>query len=533
MRLGRGRRGRRRRGAQWTGVTLSTEQLHWAQRRFGRAGLAARCDARLQDYRDLAAEGRRYDAVVSVEMFEAVGAPTGRLLPHPRALPAPGGRACVQTIVIRRRPLRPLTRARPTSSSSTSSRGMPPSTRVFRAGRRAPAVVRETGLRRRLRAHAARVEAELSERLPAVSGARLRRTLRPPVGLLSRLLRGGVRDRSDPTSCSSRWNMRTDPPSRSVGRWPAPLMLLCAGIGPDVACDATPPAQVVATGWRVQGEATMRFFGMPVYDATLTVPATFSPTPGRRSLALAALPPQPGAARPSPKRSLHEMRRAGAIDERGRALARVPESPSRRTRRRPHRRPLVAGHRHGQPAAQRRSLRARSPTRVRHALLRHLARAAYSEPVCVRALLALRDVSGVAASTSAPRRPLPGASRRWRRPDRAACAARELRRTRRAAGLRRAAAVRSSRSTRRANGACRWRDWGCCCWACASPMRCSIRGSAAGPDRAFAGTRGARGVSAGGATALMVAGVAGLFLVPVPPFAGSAGYGSGPQCCSR
>ena len=87
-------------GARVTGVTLSTEQLAWAQKRLQDQGLGERADLRLQDYRDIA-DGP-YDAVCSIEMLEAVGReywPTyfqsiARLL-------KPGGRACIQTIVIR------------------------------------------------------------------------------------------------------------------------------------------------------------------------------------------------------------------------------------------------------------------------------------------------------------------------------------------------------------------------------------------------------------------------------------------------
>jgi len=87
--------------ARLTGVTLSTEQLAWAQERIARLGptAAARAELRLQDYRDIA-DGP-YDAVCSIEMVEAVGQeywPTyfeavSRLLKT-------GGRACIQSIVI-------------------------------------------------------------------------------------------------------------------------------------------------------------------------------------------------------------------------------------------------------------------------------------------------------------------------------------------------------------------------------------------------------------------------------------------------
>ncbi|HOY34204.1 MAG TPA: cyclopropane-fatty-acyl-phospholipid synthase family protein, partial [Piscinibacter sp.] len=55
--------------AKVTGVTLSSEQLEWAKRRLADAGLQG--DLRFQDYRDIA-DGP-FDAIASIEMFEAVG----------------------------------------------------------------------------------------------------------------------------------------------------------------------------------------------------------------------------------------------------------------------------------------------------------------------------------------------------------------------------------------------------------------------------------------------------------------------------
>ncbi len=86
-------------GASLVGVTLSTEQLQWARERVARLGVANRAELRLQDYRDIA--DAPFDAICSVEMVEAVGReywPTyfqtvSRLL-------KPGGRACIQSIVI-------------------------------------------------------------------------------------------------------------------------------------------------------------------------------------------------------------------------------------------------------------------------------------------------------------------------------------------------------------------------------------------------------------------------------------------------
>ena len=106
--------------AHITGVTLSTEQLAFAQERMARlgilpaSGVAAQhnalarqagasawptYDLRLQDYRDIT--DAPFDAICSIEMVEAVGreywptyfATVAKLL-------KPGARACVQSIVI-------------------------------------------------------------------------------------------------------------------------------------------------------------------------------------------------------------------------------------------------------------------------------------------------------------------------------------------------------------------------------------------------------------------------------------------------
>jgi len=59
-----------KRGASVVGLTLSTEQKAWADRKIAEAALADRIEIRLQDYRDTA---EQFDAVASVEMVEAVG----------------------------------------------------------------------------------------------------------------------------------------------------------------------------------------------------------------------------------------------------------------------------------------------------------------------------------------------------------------------------------------------------------------------------------------------------------------------------
>jgi cyclopropane-fatty-acyl-phospholipid synthase len=86
------------RGAHVTTITLSHEQMRLACERVEAAGLSGLAEVRVQDYREV---GGEYDAIVSVEMIEAVGeaywptyfAALDRLL-------APGGRAAIQAITM-------------------------------------------------------------------------------------------------------------------------------------------------------------------------------------------------------------------------------------------------------------------------------------------------------------------------------------------------------------------------------------------------------------------------------------------------
>ncbi|KQV83599.1 cyclopropane-fatty-acyl-phospholipid synthase family protein [Rhizobium sp. Root1220] len=82
-----------------TGLTISREQLSFAEERIRKAGLNEKVEFRFQDYRD---EAGTYDRIVSIEMFEAVGE---------KYWPAyfsklsqclkPGGKAGLQIITIR------------------------------------------------------------------------------------------------------------------------------------------------------------------------------------------------------------------------------------------------------------------------------------------------------------------------------------------------------------------------------------------------------------------------------------------------
>ena len=80
------------------GVTISSAQLAAASIRLGTQGFGDLAQLELRDYRDL--QGR-YDAVVSIEMFEAVGERFwGQYFDTVRARLKPGGRALIQSITI-------------------------------------------------------------------------------------------------------------------------------------------------------------------------------------------------------------------------------------------------------------------------------------------------------------------------------------------------------------------------------------------------------------------------------------------------
>ena len=85
-------------GAAVSGVTLSSEQLEWARQRLADAKLPA--DLRYRDYRDI--DDGPFDAVVSIEMFEAVGREYWpSFFATLKSQLKPGARACIQSITIR------------------------------------------------------------------------------------------------------------------------------------------------------------------------------------------------------------------------------------------------------------------------------------------------------------------------------------------------------------------------------------------------------------------------------------------------
>jgi cyclopropane-fatty-acyl-phospholipid synthase len=85
-------------GCKVTGITISNEQLAFAKNRIALAGLQDKVDIKFCDYRDL---NEKYDRIVSIEMFEAVGEsywPTYFEQVHECL--KPGGKAGLQIITI-------------------------------------------------------------------------------------------------------------------------------------------------------------------------------------------------------------------------------------------------------------------------------------------------------------------------------------------------------------------------------------------------------------------------------------------------
>jgi len=88
-------------GARVEGITLSHEQLAAAQERIAAAGLTETVKLVLRDWRESGLD-EAFDAIVSIEMFEAVGrAWWPEFFARLKRRLRPGGRACLQSITIR------------------------------------------------------------------------------------------------------------------------------------------------------------------------------------------------------------------------------------------------------------------------------------------------------------------------------------------------------------------------------------------------------------------------------------------------
>jgi cyclopropane-fatty-acyl-phospholipid synthase len=85
-------------GATVTGITLSKEQLAYAQERMKKAGLSDKVTLKLEDYRDTKGQ---FDRIASIEMFEAVGEEYWPVyFQTVRNRLAPGGKAGIQVITL-------------------------------------------------------------------------------------------------------------------------------------------------------------------------------------------------------------------------------------------------------------------------------------------------------------------------------------------------------------------------------------------------------------------------------------------------
>ena len=88
-------------GVNVVGLTISTEQRDFAQKRIQAAGLSDKVEIRFQDYRD---EVGQYDRIASIEMIEAVGEQFWpQYFTQLRDRLNPGGLAGIQTITIQDR----------------------------------------------------------------------------------------------------------------------------------------------------------------------------------------------------------------------------------------------------------------------------------------------------------------------------------------------------------------------------------------------------------------------------------------------
>jgi cyclopropane-fatty-acyl-phospholipid synthase len=116
--------------AKVTGVTLSPAQLHYAKERLAKAGLDARGDLRLEDYRDVRGV---FDRIVSIEMLEAVGAEYWAVyFATLRDRLAKGGHAVLQVISIAERYFEAYTRETDFIQKYIFPGGMLPSVPVLR-----------------------------------------------------------------------------------------------------------------------------------------------------------------------------------------------------------------------------------------------------------------------------------------------------------------------------------------------------------------------------------------------------------------
>jgi hypothetical protein len=240
---------RRATGCRCTGITLSPAQLAWAQRAHA-APASTTGGSRSADYRDTAA---RFDHIVSIEMFEAVGERWWPTYFAPWRQPGAGRPRGGAEHHHPRRPLRALPQGHrlhpavhlPRRHAAVAHR-LP-----RRPGAAAGLEVRDAFA---FGSDYARTLAEWARTsngsLAADRRARFRRALPSPVALLSRLLRGGLRRKLD-----RRRPVRTAHAPEASG-WLLLLMLLAAPLR-----RRCPRRRAARPGWRRWGSGEMTWFG--------------------------------------------------------------------------------------------------------------------------------------------------------------------------------------------------------------------------------------------------------------------------------
>ena len=208
------------RGAHVRSITLSAEQQRLARQRVAAAGLSDRVDIDLCDYRDV--DGR-YDAVLSVEMIEAVGYrfwPT--YFQTLDRLVMPGGRVAIQAITM------PHDRMLATRNTYTWIQkyifpgGLLPSTEAIIGDHRTAHPVAHRGhvlAATALRRDAAAVAGAVRRTPGCGGGVGFRRGVPPDVGAVPGILRGGF---------PVRLSRRLPVDLRTHGKWPMNFVVVSA-----------------------------------------------------------------------------------------------------------------------------------------------------------------------------------------------------------------------------------------------------------------------------------------------------------------
>ena len=209
-------------GCRVTSITISPAQHDLARERVRVAGLEDLVDIQLRDYRDI--EGT-YDAVVSIEMLEAVGAEY--FTTYFEAVDAalrPGGKAAIQVITFPDVAYEAQRRGANWIQTYIFPGGLCPSLAVIeRSLHGTRLLVRDVAdIGAELRPHPPRLADALHGPARRGPGPGLRRAVHPDVGVLPRALGGRVRDRAEPGPPDHAGEGARSRLSRPAGRTVAP-----------------------------------------------------------------------------------------------------------------------------------------------------------------------------------------------------------------------------------------------------------------------------------------------------------------------